>query len=79
MVDKEVITAYRYIKELEYLPASREGVKMGKPSNSEIRRWLQNRSVIINGIKSLPDDEIEYPIRELVFFPKGQTVTMVKE
>ena len=73
------MNAFSYIKSLSYLPSSREGRKVGRPSNSEIRRWLVNKSVLINGVYPLPDDEISSQITQLVFFPKGRTVTMLGE
>jgi hypothetical protein len=46
-------------------------------SNSEKRRWLVNRSVVINGRKPQPDELVAHPITELVLFPKGNRVTLV--
>ena len=69
------MTAFEYLKSLPYLPDSKEGRKYGQPSNSEIRRWLMKKSVIINGIKPLPGDEVNFPIRELIFFPEGKSKT----
>jgi len=49
-----------------------------KASNSERRRWLQNKSVIINGTKPNWNDEIDFPVEELIFFPKSnRRVTML--
>ena len=45
------------------------------PTNSEIKRWLKNSAVVINGEKPKPNDEIVFPINELVFFPKGKRKT----
>lgn len=41
-------------------------------SKSELRRWLRNHAVVINGKKPGEHDEIEFPIKELVFFPNGK-------
>ena len=75
------MTAIEYLKNLPrtWLPQSREGKKFGGPSNSELRRWLKKGSVIINGSKPLPKDTIVFPIKKLIFFPRGNQVTMVKE
>ena len=69
------MTAFDFLKNLPYLPSSKEGCKTGRPSNSEIRRWLISHSVVINGIKPLPDDEVKMPITELIFFPKSPLKT----
>lgn len=47
-------------------------------SNSERRRWLVNRAVVVNGERPGPDDTIERPIESLVLFPKGnRRITLV--
>lgn len=71
------VTAYDYLKGLPYLPTSREGRTWGRPSNAEIRRWLDKRAVEINGMRPGPTEEIQRPITSLVFFPKGHRVTML--
>lgn len=67
--------AHDFIKSIEFLPCSAEGDFKGRPSNSELRRWLNNRSVIINNTKPMPDEEINLPIASLIFFPKGSRKT----
>lgn len=41
-------------------------------SNAELRRWIQNGSVLINQEKAAWDEEIDFPILSLVFFPKSE-------
>jgi len=73
------MTAFQFLKGLEFLPNSVEREKTGRASNSQIRRWLTNSAVIINGVTPSPDDEVRFPITELVFFPHGERrTTMVK-
>ena len=43
-----------------------------RPSRSEVKRWLKKKSVILNGERPKPNDEISFPVKELVFFPKGK-------
>ncbi len=70
--------AIDYLISFPYLPASIEG-RVGKVSNSEVRRWLKNKAVVINGKAPLPTDEITLPIVELIFFPNGgRRTTVVK-
>lgn len=69
-------TAYEYLihmNEVSWLPPSIEGHK--ELSNGEIKRWLKNRAVLINGTKPDWDEEISIPVNELVFFPKGNRRT----
>jgi hypothetical protein len=70
------MTAHEYLKSLPHLPY-RQGMKGTHPSNGELFRWLDSGSVIINGKKPKPNDEIDFPITELVFFPSGDRVTML--
>ena len=43
-------------------------------SNSEVRRWLEQSAVIINGVKPKPKDIITFPVTSLIFFPKSKPV-----
>ena len=82
-VPQPVWIAFEYLKQFPCLPVvlkrgeGRE--KYGRPSNSEIKRWLENGSVAINEKTPKPHDEIEFPITELVFFPTGKTVTIFQD
>lgn len=68
------MTAYQFIRGLAWLPSNDDG---DLATNSDIRRWFDRRSVIINGTKPAWRDEVEYPITELIFFPKGKRRTTV--
>lgn len=73
--------AFEYLRELprDWLPKSLEhGIK--SPSNGELKRWLLDKSIIINGKTPVPSDEITFPITELVFFPTSKRrTTIVKD
>lgn len=76
------MTAYEYLiwmrDKFGGLPYNVGGAKhKGIASNSDVRRLLENNGVIINGVKPKPKDEIELPVKELVFFPKGNRVTAI--
>jgi len=77
-----VSTSLNYLKGLPrtWLPLNVErGIKIA--SNSDLRRWLESGSVIINGEKPKPEDEITFPVTELIFFPNSKTrmTTIIKE
>ena len=55
--------------EVLFGPQSREGSLVGLPSNSELRRWLNAGSVLVNNACPKPGDEIEWPITQLIYFP----------
>lgn len=69
-------TAFNIIKAIGVIPMSVEK-PCTMPSNSEIMRWLNNQSVIINGKRPKANEIVEYPITQLVFFPKGKRKTTV--
>ena len=43
--------------------------RSGEASWSEVRRWLQNGAVEVNGKRPKPNDPLEWPVWSLVFFP----------
>lgn len=53
------------------LPMSRER-SCAETSNSELRRWLRDQSVVLNGERVRADDLVDFPVTSLVFFPKSQ-------
>jgi len=57
------------LREAHIGPSSKEGTRLGIPSNSELRRWLNKGSVLINGEAPKAAEEIKFPIWQLVFFP----------
>lgn len=65
-------SAFEFLKSLKYLPTSVEGRHFERPSNSEIHRWLKNKSILINGVTPNPRDIVEFPIEQLIFFYKGK-------
>ena len=50
---------------------SKEGDKAAKVSNSELKRWLMNSAVIINGEQVKWDELIDFPVFSIVLFPKS--------
>jgi len=51
--------------------------RKGKATNSELKRWLQNKAVQINGERPKFDDEVDFPIASMVLFPKKNRVTLM--
>ena len=64
------------MKALAFLLSLRPALPMGldnKPaSNSEVRRWLSNGAVEINGNRPKAEDIIAFPVTSLIFFPNGK-------
>ena len=41
------------------------------PSNGELRRWIKDGAVLINGERWMPEEEMPPMVWSLVFFPKS--------
>lgn len=50
---------------------TREGKKVGKASNSELKRWFQNKAVLVNGEAINWDEGMDFPVFSVVLFPKN--------
>ncbi len=73
------MTAYEFLKNYRdtagfYLPYDRTNM-VAKPSNGTIRRWLEQKSVLINNNFPGPQDELTFPLENLIFFPKSENKT----
>jgi len=67
------LIALDYLKSLprSWLPLNDErGIH--PPSNGDLKRWLNNKAITINGYTPDVDDHISYPVKELIFFPKSK-------
>lgn len=66
------IRAFDLIFKLGVIPMSIEKKSPPEyPTRSEIRRWLDQKAVRINGTFPNSKDMVTYPITDLVFFPKS--------
>jgi hypothetical protein len=50
---------------------TREGKRVGKASTSELRRWIQNKAVLINGETVEVHEVLDFPVFSVVLFPKN--------
>jgi hypothetical protein len=71
-----VMTALQAILFINVVPMSVEK-PCTVPSKSEMKRWLDQQSVVINGVRPSANDIVEFPVTELIFFPKGKRRTTV--
>lgn len=67
-------TCWKFLIELNKLCSfqTTEGSKVGRASNSELKRWLQAKCVEINAETVKWDDPLPSPIKSFVLFPKNQ-------
>lgn len=71
---------------LEYMQAVRDCLNLlskerpdGRTAtNSELRRWIKSGGVNINNrIVTEIHEQVELPVRDLVLFPRGRTITLL--
>ena len=46
-------------------------------TNSELRRWIKDGAVLFNGERVVWDEEVDFPLISLVFFPSGKRRTTI--
>lgn len=65
------------MKVLEFLLSLRPALPMSveapcqQASNSEVRRWCRDKAVLLNGRRVAADEDVTFPVTQLVLFPKG--------
>jgi len=69
------MTAWFFLRDLHVICQfqTREGSKVGPATRAELKRWLQNKAVEINGKRMNWDEEIEFPITSFILFPNKPT------
>jgi hypothetical protein len=69
--DMNAFDVVKYIGAIPMSIETKEGEPPRQPTDAEIRRWLDQSAVIINGKRPKAKDTVEFPITELIFFPKS--------
>lgn len=66
------MNAWEFLRELHSVCSfqTKEGRKSGKATASELKRWLQNGAVLINGERVEWNEKIDFPVFSMVLFPK---------
>jgi hypothetical protein len=49
---------------------TREGKKVGRASNNELRRWIENKALVVNGEKVEWHEIMDFQMISVVLFPK---------
>ena len=70
------MNGWSYLLSLNEFCSFQSRERTGKASNSEIRRWIQNGAVLVNGERLLVEEEIDFPIHSVVLFPSGRRVSL---
>jgi len=70
------MTAWELLRDLNTVCHFMSRERTGRATNSELKRWCQNKAVSINGKRVRFDEEIEFPVTEMFLFPKHR-VTLI--
>lgn len=65
------LNAWQFLMELHTVCHFMSRERKGKASNSELKRWLKNQAVVVNGSRIKWDTEIDFNIESFVLFPKN--------
>jgi len=68
------MNAWEFLRDLNTVChfQTREGKRVGAVSNSELKRWCQNKAVIINGETVEWNEPMDFPLISVVLFPKNR-------
>jgi len=75
---KPILKARQWLAELNKLCCFMSVEKVGKngklerATNSELQRWLDQGSVLVNGERIGRDELMDFPIISVVLFPKSE-------
>ena len=72
------MTPLDYLKQLHEVCQfqTREGQKVGKASNGELKRWIINGALRINGERVKLDEVLDFPIMSVVLFPNNKVTLL---
>jgi len=63
------MTAWDFLKDLNNVCCFMSRERTGRATNSELKRWCENKAVSINGNRVKFNDEIQFPITSMFLFP----------
>lgn len=49
---------------------TKEGKKVGLASASELKRWIQNKALLVNGEPVEWNEQMDFPMFSVVLFPR---------
>lgn len=71
------MTAWQYMIDLHQVCNFMSRERSGKATNSELKRWLKNQSVQLNGRRISWDEDVDFPVKQLILFPKKRKTTIL--
>lgn len=71
------MTGWMYLRELHTVCQFHSKERTGLATNSELKRWLQNQTVLLNGRRIRWDEEVDFPVYQLVLHPEKCKTTIL--
>ena len=66
------MTALKFIASFKIFSREKTKGDLGPASNSEVKRWIDSQSVLINGETVEWNEEMNFPLISVVVFPKSE-------
>jgi hypothetical protein len=63
--------AWEFLRGLHSVCHFQSRERVGEASNSELKRWIQSQSLVINGERVTPDELMDFHMFSVVLFPKN--------
>ena len=71
------MNAWEYLRKLHTVCHFHSRERDREATNSELKRWLCNQSVLLNGRRIKWNEEVDFPVDQLVLFPKSNRTTIL--
>lgn len=64
------MNAWEFLRDLHAVCHFQSKERSGEASNSELKRWIQSQSLVINGERVKWDEPMDFRMFSVVLFPK---------
>lgn len=72
------MTSWEFLRSLHEVChfQTREGAKVGRASTSELKRWIDNGALLINGERAASRELLDFPVFSVTLFPRNPITLM---
>ena len=70
------MNGWTYLRQLNEFCSFASRERAGKASNGELKRWLENGAVVVNGEKLQWDEVMDFPVHSVVLFPNNRVTLL---
>ena len=65
------MTCWQWLMDINKVCSFMSRERSGKASNSELKRWIQNKALVINGETVEWNEAMDFPLISIVLFPRN--------